>query len=398
MRRALSCTMLTLSACSCESTTAQTTADVAAEASGDPAPETNAAPPSKNTFVPPSADEFAELATALAGHLSAARDATDAMTRRAALERAVHIVPFDTATLAQLGRAHADGGLLVEAARVFELAVRHADEAPTKAALLVELGAVREAMGNPSRAAELYQSSIALHSTELATARLAALTGAEILSHDACAWTRHGPAPTELCPAYVQDAAPSTCTYEHPPLVLDAQTKVEVFSHLDPSTAIEVYVVNVILGGVWFSSPLTWVSHPEVEHADENLARLELRLEQLAPDRKPQVVIEWQLERRAIDPANGTLETRLTSNLGVLSVGAGEPRWWLGLRTASSRMKQQRSDASEPTSIQTGVKLKWAPKTGEFEVLRTEHSPSTMLGEFALGTYPLLCPSEIDAS
>ena len=42
--------------------------------------------------------------------------------------------------------------------------------------------------------------------------------------------------------------------------------------------------------------------------------------------------------------------------------------------------------------------MKWLPKTGDFEVLRTEHSPSAVVGKFVLGAYPLLCPSEIDGS
>jgi hypothetical protein len=193
-------------------------------------------------------------------------------------------------------------------------------------------------------------------------------------------------------------ASPDTCAYVHPTLELDADTKVEVFSHLDPSTAIEVYVVNVIVGGAWYSSPLTWVSHPEAAHADESVASLDLRLEQLAPDRKPQVMIQWTLERRAVDPAEHELVTRTSAHLAVLRVAAHDPRWWLGLRTASSHSERLVSDSSEPVPTQTSVALTWMPKTGEFELLRTEHSPSAPLGKFALGTYRVLCPSEIDGS
>lgn len=407
MRRALSCsTALTLLACSCEPTPTRSNADSPAERADLPSPPQ----PPANTFVAPNADELATLATALAGHLTAAREATDAAARSAALERAVQIVPFDANTLAERGRAEVDAGHLTDAVLSFELALRNADNVADtdnvahvtlRAALLVELGAAVEVMGNRTRAAELYQSSMALHPNELAAARLAALTGGvEVVSHDACAWTQHGPAPAELCPAYVQarGAPPNTCAYVHPTLELDADTKVAVFSHLDPGTAIEVFVVNAIIAGVWYSSPLTWVSHPEAAHADENVAQLDMRLEQLAPDRKPQVVLEWTLEQRSVDPAKDTLVTHTSTNLGVLSVSTPDPRWWLGLRTASSHSERLVSDSSEPKPTQTSVALTWMPKSGEFELLRTEHAPSATLGKFALGTYRVLCPSEIDGS
>jgi hypothetical protein len=397
MRRALTSIVLAL-ACSCNEAPSHTTA--ATGSTSTKQPEGPPAPP-KNTFAAPGTNELAALTTALAGHLAAAREAKDPIVRSAALERAADIDPFDAATLAELGRAYIESDRLVEAARSFELAVRHADEGPLRAALLTELGAVLEGLGERSRAAELHQRSVALHPTELATARLAGLTGGvEVISHDTCVWTRHGAVPVDLCPAYVQarDAPPSTCAYVHPPLVLDADTKVAIFSHLDPSTAIEVYVVNAIIGGVWYSSPLTWVSHPEVEHADESVARLDMRLEQLAPDRKPQVVIEWELERRAVDLGNQEIETRTSTHLAVLAVSSADPRWWLGVRTGSSLSEQPMGESAEPKRTQTSVSLSWMPKTGEFELLRTEHSPSATLGKFALGTYPLLCPSEIDGS
>jgi hypothetical protein len=405
MHRALRCILPTLLACSCERTPTHANADTPAEASAQPSPEQ----PPTNTFVAPDANALDALAVALTGHLTAAREATDAMARSAALERALEIIPFHASTLAELGRAYIDSGRFTDAVLSFELAVRHADDVPEvpdvpdlplRATLLVELGAVLEATGNPARAAELYQHSVALHPNELAAARLAELTGGvEVISHVGCAWAQHGPPPVELCPAYVQarGASPSTCASTHPTLEIDADTKVMIFSHLDPITSIEVYVVNAILDGMWFSSPLTWVSHPKATHADESVVGLDMHLEQLAPDHKPQVVLEWQLDRRAIDPVGKTLITHRSSNLAVLRVAAGEPRWWLGLRTASSHSERPVS-GSEATTSQTSVAVTWIPKTGEFELLRTEHSPSSKLGRFALGSYPVLCPSEIDGS
>lgn len=401
MFRALTCTLFASLACSCNGTPSQTADSSSAEQSEHRSATPETPRPPANTFVAPDETELAALATTLAGHLAAAREASDVATRAAALERAVAVAPFDAKTLAELGRAYIDAGRFTDAVLPFELALRHAQDESVRAGLLVELGAAIEATGDRSRAAELYQSSVALQSTPLATDRLAALTGGvEVVSHQTCAWTEHGPPPVELCPAYVQarGASPSTCVYVHPPLELDADTKVAIFSHLDPSSAIEVYVVNAILGGVWYSSPLTWVSHPESVHADESVARLDLRLEQLAPDRKPQVVIEWELERRSVDPARKTLVTHTSSHLGVLRVSTLDPRWWLGLRTASSHKEQLVSDPAEPTSTQRSVALTWTPKTGEFELLRTEHSPSTTLGSFPLGAYPILCPAEIDGS
>jgi hypothetical protein len=406
MLRAVTCILLASLACSCNGAPSQATDT---SSSSDPSPRPSPAPepaqPPANTFVAPSATELAELASALTEQLVAAREATDPAIRSAALERAVRIAPFDPGILAELGRAYTDAGRLTNANLSFDLALRHADDVPSRANLLVELGAVIEASGDRTRAAELYQSSVALHPTETAAARLVALTGGgEVLSHNTCAWTRHGPLPESgMCPAYVEarGASPITCAYVHPTLELDADTSVAIFSHVDPSAAIEVYVVNTIIGGVWYSAPLTWVSHPEATHADESVARLDLRLEQLAPDRKPQVVIEWDLERRAIDPANGTLVSHTSTNLGVLSVSALDPRWWLGLRTASSHSERLVGERGQPpatTSTQTSVALTWSPATGELELLRTEHPPSAMLGKFALGTYPILCPSEIDGS
>jgi hypothetical protein len=396
MHRALSCILPALLACSCERTPSRSNTDAQAEQPAPPSPEQRA-----STFLAPDSKQLAALETALAGHLLAAREATDAAARTAALERAVEIIPFDATTLAELGRVHADSGRLVDAVLSFELAVRHADDVPQRAALLVDLAAAVEATGDLAHAAELYQSSVSLHPTEIAAIRLAELAGGvEVISHTGCVWIQHGPAPTELCPAYVQGrgASPSTCVRTHPTLEVDADTKVTIFSHLDPITAIEVYVVNVILGGMWFSSPLTWVSHPEAAHADEAITRLDMRLEQLAPDRKPQVVFEWEVDRRAVDPVAKTLVTRGSSNLGVLGLGAGEPRWWLGLRTASRHSERLVSDDSDATVTETSVAVTWIPKTGEFELLRTEHSPSTKLGRFPLGSYPVLCPSEIDGS
>lgn len=398
MHRALLCILPALLACSCERT--PTRDDTPAEGASPSSPQQ----PRASTFVAPDANELAALATALTGHLTAAREATDATARSAALERAVDIVPFDATILAELGRAYTDTGHLTDAVLSFGLAARYAADLPLRAALLVELGSAIEATGDPARAAELYQNSLALHPTEIAAARLAELTGGvEVISHNGCAWTRHGPPPIELCPAYVQarGAAPSTCASTRPTLELDADTKVTIFSHIDPITAIEVYVVNAIIGGVWFSSPLTWVSHPEATHADESITRLDMHLEQLAPDHKPQVVLEWEIDRRAIDPISKTLVSHGSSNLGVLRLAAGEPRWWLGLRTASRHSERRVSDGSDDSDArasQTSVKVSWMPKTGEFELLRTEHSPSTTLGRFALGGYRVLCPSEIDGS
>jgi hypothetical protein len=356
--------------------------------------------PPANTFESPSADELDKLSTALAGHLAAARETTDVSVRTAALQRAIELDPFDVATLAELGRSQLAAAQPFEALRSFELALHHSDDVPQRAALMLELGDVAQMLGNVGRAAELYQVSVALHPSEEASARLSAATGGvEVLSHSSCGWFRHGPPPPELCPTWVQgrDASPSTCIYTHPPISLDDKNRVELFSWLDPSTAIEVYVLNVILDGVWHSSPLTWVTHPAAEHADENVAHIDLRFERLAPEPDPQVVVEFQIERRMVDPATKLLETRTTSNLGVLSVGSSEPRWWLGVRTASTRTVQPHG-GGEPSLTQTGVEVKWLPKTGDFELLRTEHVPSAMLGKFVLGAYLLMCPSEIDGS
>jgi hypothetical protein len=401
MHRAMTCILLASLACSCNGTPSQAADESSTQQLETPSTPPESAQPPANTFVAPDTTELAALATALTEQLAAAREATNAEARSAALERAVRLAPFDTALLAELGRAYTNAGRLTDAVLLFELALRHADDEPLRADMLVELGTAVEATGDRSRAAELYQSSVALHPTERAAAQLAALTGGvEVISHDTCAWTRHGPPAVEMCPAYVQSrgASPNTCAYAHPTLELDADTKVALFSHLDPSTAIEVYVVNAIIGGVWYSSPLTWVSHPEAEHADESVARLDMRLEQLAPDRKPQVVLEWELERRAIDPAKHTLVSHRSTHLAVLGVSALDPRWWLGLRTASTHSEQLASGPSEATITQTSVALTWTRETGEFELLRTEHPPSAKLGKFALGTYPILCPSEIDGS
>jgi tetratricopeptide (TPR) repeat protein len=402
MRRALTCILLASLACSCNGKPSQATDESSTqqlEVEGASADLESPQPPA-NTFVAPDTTELTSLATALTEQLAAAREATNAEARSAPLERAVRLAPFDAALLAELARAYTDAGRLTDAVLLFDLALRHADDVPLRADMLVELGTAIEATGDRSRAAELYQRSVALHPTERAATQLAALTGVEVISHDTCAWTRHGPPAIELCPAYVQSrgASPDTCAYAHPMLELDADTKVAIFSHLDPSTAIEVYVVNAIIGGVWYSSPLTWVSHPEVAHADESVARLDMRLEQLAPDRKPQVVLEWELERRAVDPAKKTIVSHRSIHLAVLSVSALDPRWWLGLRTASTRSEQLASDPSEATTTQSSVGVTWIRETGELELLRTEHAPSTALGKFALGTYPILCPSEIDGS
>lgn len=396
----LACSLALVSACN---RAPKGTSETGSSNSADTASEPQTPRPPANTFVSPSEDQLTALSNELANHLAAAREATDPTTQIAALERALAIHPFDAATLAELGKAQTSIGQVFEAAHAFELALRHADDTSQRAAMLLELGIVTESLGNSTRAAELYNASVSLDPTnEAAAARLTAITaGVEVLSHSNCGWTRHGPAAPELCPAYVQarDASPSTCVYTHPPLALDDGTRVELFSHRDPAAAIELYVINVIQDGLWYSAPLTWVSHPAAEHADENVAQLELRFEQLAPEPKPQVLIEWQLERRFVDPLSKQVETRTTSNLGVLSVGWDEPRWWLGLRTGSSRSVSTHGHEGEPTVTRTSVDVKWLTKTGDFE-LRTEHSPSGTLGKsgkFALGAYELLCPAEIDA-
>jgi hypothetical protein len=404
MSPALTCMVLTSLSCSCNGTPNQATDTTqAAEQPGLPTHPEQPEPPQTpaNTFVAPTTDELAALSTTLADHLAAAHAATDPGLRSTALERAVAIDPFDAITLAELGRAYADSGRLPEAMHSFDLAIRHSDDTAFRAARLLDLGSTLEVLGDTARAAELYQSSAMLHPNDAATARLTALTGGvEVLSHSTCNWTRHGAPPLELCPAYVKsrDALPSTCIYTHPTLELDANTKVALFSHLDPDMAIELYIVNAIIDGVWYSAPLTWVSHPEAKYADETIARLDMRIEQLAPGPEPQVVIEWDLDRRTVDPATKMLETRTTKNLGVLSLVSIEPRWWLGLRTAISRSERELGDSSDAVLTQTSVAVTWMRKTGEFELLRTEHAPSSALGNFALGTYVLLCPSEIDGS
>lgn len=383
--------------CACNGTSNSTTTDTAAK---QPEPEPKSPQPPANTFVAPTADALATLETTLSGHLASARQTTDPLARIAALEQAVALDPFDAATLAELAHAYAGAGKIPEAAHSFELALRYSDDVPQRATFLLELGSLAELLGNPSRAAELYNSSVTLHATESAAARLAAVTGGvEVISHSSCMWTQHGPAPQELCPEWVKarDQSPSTCAYEHAPLTIDADTRVELFSQLDPSTAVEVFVVNAILDGIWYSSLLTWVSHPAAEHADENVAALDMRFEEVAPG-PPEILFEWKIERRAVDPITKLVETRTTTNLGVLSMASLEPRWWLGLRTASSRSARQLGDDHDGTPTQTSVEVKWEPKLGNFELLRTEHSPSATLGKFPLGSYPLLCPSEIDGS
>jgi tetratricopeptide (TPR) repeat protein len=406
MSRVLSCTVLASllawasSACNGERNHASD-ATGATSSQTDTPPKPKGPQPLANTFVSPSSEALDKLATALAGHLAAAEAASDPAARIAALEQAIQLDPFDPATLVEFGRTQSRANQPFEAMRWFELALRHAEGPEQRAEMLLELGVVTELLGNAGRAAELYNSSVIVSPTEAAKARLDALThGVEVISHAACEWTRHGPVVPKLCPAYVKtrNASPDTCAYEHPPLEIDADTRVELFSHLDPTTNIEFYVLAVVLGGNWYSSPLTWVSHPPAEHADENVARLELRLERVAPEPKPQIVIEWDIERRAVHPATKVQEIRTTTNLGVLSVGSLEPRWWLGLRTASSRSTRQHGESGQVTRTQTGVEVKWLPKTGDFELLRTEHEPSAMLGKFVLGAYALLCPSEIDGS
>ena len=72
-------------------------------------------------------------------------------------------------------------------------------------------------------------------------------------------------------------------------------------------------------------------------------------------------MIEWDLERRTVDPITGTLDTRTTTNLGVLSVLSLEPRWWLGLRTASTHSVQPLA-GGDPVLTQTSVEVKWTPQ------------------------------------
>ena len=252
----------------------------------DPDPEPEGPRPPANTFVAPATDELTTLASTLETNLKTARETSDPAARIAALERAVAIDPFDSKMLAELGRGYSTAGQLPEAVHAFDRALRHADDAPQRAAMLLELGVVAETIGNLPRASELYQSSVQLHSTDAALARLNAATGGvEVISHSNCGWTSHGPAPSELCPAFVEalQLPASSCVYTHPPLTVTPQKRVELFAYVEPSTKTEIHVINAILDGAWHSSLLTWVSHPEAKHADENIARIDLRLERVAP-------------------------------------------------------------------------------------------------------------------
>ncbi|WP_146158017.1 hypothetical protein [Enhygromyxa salina] len=392
--------------------------------SSAPAPSPVAEALAPNSFEPLSDDQLARAHAAVETHLNAGRaaiEAIDLATGIGQLQAAAAISPTDATILRALGWAHFDAHQLAEAEHVLDRALHHARDPDTRAAVLYELGRVAEARADVPVASERYTDSLAIRPDESVAARLVALTGGtEVISHTACGWTRHGPAPAQLCPAYLRTREPgraaSACAYETTRAVagpraresgaatvddleLDGGVEISVFSYLEPGLggAREIFVLNAVLDGVWYSGELTWVDHPGASYADEALAKLQLRTEQLAPGGLPELVIEWSVQGRAIDPGAEVELSWSVDRLGVLMLQSGSPRWLIGLNRASTAsIATIGGEAADLSS--TGLEIEWLPKTGEVELRAATNQSSAPARRYALGAAPQLCPAELDGS
>ena len=357
-------------------------------------------------------DASAELQTKLeAGR--AALAAEDLQRALAELGAAAVLDPVNPELLTQLGATALRAGRLPEARHHLSRALRHAETPTQRGELLALLGRVAEARGDRMRASELYVHSLALAPNELIRHQLAALTGgAEVISNSACGWREQGPAPARLCPAYLETLGPveageaaRRCALEPSEdgastpgtLELDAETKLATFSYHDPTRAIEVIVLNALIGESWYSHELSWLDHPEARYADENLGALELRAEQLAPGGPLEVVVEWSIEGRAVELGAAELTQRdhELDYLAVLMLHRGKPDWLIGLST--SRTLRSGAFASPTIEQQReSVSLEWLTKTGEVEIGEGEDPPSAPTGRHGLGAYSQLCAAELE--
>ncbi|KIG18852.1 INTEGRAL MEMBRANE PROTEIN (Rhomboid family) [Enhygromyxa salina] len=372
--------------------------------------------PATNRFTPPTAKQLERSKLALQGHLDAGRAAIaaqDPPTGIAQLQAAAAINPTQPTISRELGWAQLEAGQLDQAQATLDRALHHATDLHTRAAIEFELGRVAEARADIPVATEHYTKSLELRPNELVAARLTTLTGGtEVISHSECGWIDHGPAPAHLCPAYLRTLAPGdpppTCAYEHSAagesgpvtvydLELDGASKVAVFSYLEHGAggSREIFVLNAVLDQRWYTSELTWVDHPEVGYADENLADLQLRTEQLAPGGLPELVIEWSVQGHAIDPGANIETTWSVDRLGVLMLQSGTPRWLIGLTRAAKTRSATIAGDGPPELRTRSVELEWLTKTGQVELRAGDHEPSAPIGTFALGAAPQLCPAEL---
>jgi tetratricopeptide (TPR) repeat protein len=361
-----------------------------------------------SAFVRPPADVRTQLHAQLIAHVQTGRAALasgDMQRAATALEQAAKLDPLAIQTLSELGTAYFELGRFADAERVRSTALHFAGPAPSeRAALLFRLGNAVELGGDRQWASELYTRSLELAPAPEVSDALVGLTGGvEVVGHVHCGWTKHGEPQAQPCRSYLRLngwEATHRCAYDPPAgdaLELGDGRRVFVFSYLEPSGERELLVANVIAVGQWFSAPLAWIAHPSATHVDENLATLELRAEDLARGGMPEVVIEWEVEGRGLALEQQREHSWRVRDQAVLHAAGHEPRWLLGVRLHASQQTGPIDGPLAPAR-EASVALKIEPKTGELEVVRTEHEPSARLGEFALGSYPLLCPIEIGAS
>lgn len=405
MRLAVLIVALGLLACSgdtsCAERSHETPPPVDTETSTVPSEQQGAAAPLD--FARPDAGSLAELQTRVRAHRSTAAEALaagEAIRALTELQAAAVLDPMSVTLLSELGTAQLHVEHYDEAVRTWGFAIHHTDDLQARAAFVDKL-AIAHAPGSPQLAAELFARSLELRPDAAISERLAQLTGGvEVISHARCGWTMHE-LTDDKCAAYLRTLAPGperSCTKQqlHADVALPDGRTLSLFAYAEPALELETYVIAMSFADRWWAAPLAWVRHPTAAYADETIARIDVRLEDLAPGVVPEFVIEWDIVGRALLLDDGVEQQWRVTNLAVLLLATHEPRWLLALRTHAQRSSTPLS-GGETTEQARDVAVAWNEQAGTFTVNRTDHEPTARLGEFGLGSYPLLCPAELDA-
>ncbi|MEM6295001.1 MAG: hypothetical protein AAGA54_27260 [Myxococcota bacterium] len=387
----------------------------------------------KSTFKPPAKDEALAAKAELSSQLSKGRKAVKAKNYAEgidALRAAKALAPMNAKVLGELGWALFLDGQLDDAEHELQAALHVAVKSVRKGAILYNLGRVEEARRETTRAADRYRQSLAVRPNETVKARLESLGVDDAATHSVCTIDKEpGRPPLDLCADVLRRAPesgredPPTCEFgwtkplrEGPEVAASAageRRQASVFKVEEPTYAAtafsiwdrdimeESFYLGIVVGDAWYVASLATVMHPGVGYADESVGLLELEAKELTGDGAKELIVRWSVGAHDMDPGVMYMEDTRHENTAVLSLDGGAPRWVGAVRTftewnSGEMDPDEWGGLIDPKTGTTTADLTF-DGAGKLTITATgTPPPSTPVGTFSLGAYPVLCPDEQD--